>query len=419
MKRIVLQIVLALGLALMAIPAHAFSLLDPQTWPANLNPHNWPFTLIPIPEVATNPNGGVTYGVLLAFLFKNQKNDIENIFAPDITNNTDLGAGGTVRYLSYPSEDTQWYAIAGAQENIARLVDLSFSTGRTREHWWSFDGRLFFERDPTERFFGIGNNSRLGKETNYTTEQVYLMAKLGLNLTKNLQLALMERPRYLRILHGAFKRIKPITDVFPTVKGVGGGTEILNELKLTYDTRDSIDIPRSGGLALLYGDISDRRFLSSTSYTRMGAEVRHYFPIGSRITLAGHAYLQYMPSANEAPFWSRAHLGGDESFLYDSETLRGYGAGRFIDNNAAVLNVEMRTRVFEADIFNTHGIAELAPFAEAGRVFHRLSSNPVDDLHPVGGIGFRAIAEPFVVGYVDVGWGGEGAAVFSGINYPF
>ena len=43
----------------------------------------------------------------------------------------------------------------------------------------------------------------------------------------------------------------------------------------------------------------------------------------------------------------------------------------------------------------------------------------VTDLHPVGGMGFRGIAEPFVVGYVDVGWGGEGAAVFSGINYPF
>ena len=37
----------------------------------------------------------------------------------------------------------------------------------------------------------------------------------------------------------------------------------------------------------------------------------------------------------------------------------------------------------------------------------------------VGGMGFRAIAEPFVVGYVDVGWGGEGPAVLSGINYPF
>ena len=78
-----------------------------------------------------------------------------------------------------------------------------------------------------------------------------------------------------------------------------------------------------------------------------------------------------------------------------------------------------RTRVFDADLFGTHGIAEIAPFAEAGRVFRGMSENPLTDLHPVGGVGFRAIAEPFVVGYVDVGYGGEGTAVFSGINYPF
>src|SRR5713226_6492346 len=127
MKRLLVLILLLYATLFVAVPARAFTLLDPNTWPPALNPHDWPFDLFPIPEVATNPNGGITYGVLLAFLFKNQKNDIENIFAPDVTNNTDLGAGGTVRYLSYPSEDTQWYAIAGAQENIARLVDLYFS----------------------------------------------------------------------------------------------------------------------------------------------------------------------------------------------------------------------------------------------------------------------------------------------------
>ena len=119
------------------------------------------------------------------------------------------------------------------------------------------------------------------------------------------------------------------------------------------------------------------------------------------------------------PFYSMARLGGDESLLYDQETLRGYGAGRFIDNNLAVGNVELRTRVLEADLFGTHGILELAPFLEAGRVWEQMSVNPFSSLHPVGGMGFRAIAEPFVVGYVDIGWGGEGAAIFSGINYPF
>jgi len=34
-------------------------------------------------------------------------------------------------------------------------------------------------------------------------------------------------------------------------------------------------------------------------------------------------------------------------------------------------------------------------------------------------VGFRGIARPFVVGYVDIGHGSEGAAVFTGLNYPF
>ena len=114
-----------------------------------------------------------------------------------------------------------------------------------------------------------------------------------------------------------------------------------------------------------------------------------------------------------------ARLGGESSLLFNQQTLRGYGAGRFVDNNLFDVNVELRSRVWEHDIFNTHGILELAPFFDVGRVFHNPDDNFVSDLHPVGGMGFRGIAEPFVVGYVDVGWGGEGAAVFSGINYPF
>ncbi len=126
-----------------------------------------------------------------------------------------------------------------------------------------------------------------------------------------------------------------------------------------------------------------------------------------------------MPAGNEVPFWSMARLGGESSLLFNQQTLRGYGAGRFVDNNLFDINVEMRSRVWETDIFNTHGILELAPFFDVGRVFHNPGEDFVTDLHPVGGMGFRGIAEPFVVGYVDVGWGGEGAAVFSGINYPF
>ena len=419
MKRILATLIFA-GLMLGKITgAGAFSLFEPQSWPQPFNPHDWPFTLIPIPEVATDPNGGVTVGALFAALFKDKQNQITDIFAPDINYNTNVGPGGAVRFFSYPSENTQWYVLAEAHENIQRQVDLSFATGRTHDQWWSFDGRIFFERDPTERFFGIGNDSRLGGESNYTTQQVYLRAAFGWNISKNFQVALVERPRYVRIQTGAFNSINQTVDEYPKVKGVNGGSEIYNELRATYDDRDSNDIPRHGGLAMLYGGLTDRRFMSSASYNKVGANVRHYWSPWSRLTIAAQGYLQYTPAGKETPFWSMGRLGGEENFLYDQMTLRGYGSGRFVDDNEFATNVEFRTKVFEADLFGTHGIAEIAPFAEAGRVFRGMSEDPLTDLHPVGGVGIRAIAEPFVVGYVDVGYGGEGTAVFSGINYPF
>lgn len=395
--------------------AQAFDWSFPQVdWK---NPSSWPF--IPVPEVATDPNGGTTYGVLPVFLFTDHNDQIKSIFAPDITNNTTLGPGGTIRYLAYPSSDTQWYATAGAQWEIARQVDLNYETGRDRDKWWSFQGRLFFERDPTERFYGIGNNSAQGNQTNFTTQQVYGEATVGINFTKQLQLALTERPRLVRIFEGGFTDVPQIFQLFPNQKGITGGTEVLSQAMLTYDTRDSVDIPRSGGLVRTYYAIADRRFLSSSSYNRFGGELRRYQTITSRITFAGHFFMEYEPAGNEMPFWAQARLGGDESLLTDQETLRGFGSGRFIGNNLVVGNLEMRTRIFDANLFGTHGTLELAPFVEAGRVAQSISYNPVSALHPVGGIGFRGIAMPFVVGFVDVGYGGEGAAIFSGINYPF
>jgi hypothetical protein len=428
MKRLcTVALVLMLGLGC-ARPARAFSLVDPNTWPGYLNPntwpnafnpHNWPFTVIPVPEVESDPNAGVTYGLLLATLFTDSNNQITNILAPDINNNATMGPGGTFRFLSYPSADEQWWVIAGLQQKIARNVDIAYAIGRTHQSTWSFTGHFFFERDPTERFFGIGNSSALGNETNYTTEQLYFEGTLGYNITPRLQVAVYERPRYVRIFNGAFESIPSIFSLFPTIKGLNGGSELLNQLQATYDTRNSIDIPTEGGYEMVYASFADRRLASSISYTRFGMDVHHYFPIGQKITLATHGYLQYMPSGNEVPFWSMGRLGGEEAMLFDQQTLRGYGAGRFVDNNMFDASVEMRARVFDTDIFNTHGILELAPFFDVGRVFHNPGEVFVSDLHPVGGMGFRGIAEPFVVGYVDVGWGGEGAAVFSGINYPF
>src|SRR5205814_1641212 len=85
--------------------------------------------------------------------------------------------------------------------------------------------------------------------------------------------------------------------------------------------------------AMIRGGLADRRFLSSASYNKFGADVRHYWTVWERLTIAAHGYIQYTPAGKETPFWSMARLGGEENFLYDQMTLRGYGSGRFLDDN--------------------------------------------------------------------------------------
>ncbi len=73
---------------------------------------------------------------------------------------------------------------------------------------------------------------------------------LGLNFTEDLQLALHVRPRRVRIHMARFDSVPSIFQLFPHQKGIDGGSEVLNQVVLSYDTRDSLEVPRKGGLAL-------------------------------------------------------------------------------------------------------------------------------------------------------------------------
>jgi Omp85 superfamily domain len=385
-----------------------WQLFDPRTSP-----------IIPIPEVGTDPNGGTTVGVLPVYLVKDSRGEITEIIAPDVTYNQYLGYGGHARVLAYPSGDTQWSVELKAKEHIERGANFRYATGLSRATPWSYSVHLQYDRSATERFFGIGNDTSQDAQTNYTNEQVLLDATLGWNLSPALQLGWTLRPHYVAIEPGAIPSLPFIRQSFPNLPGVSTDHEFFNRLYVSYDTRDSVSLPTKGSQAVVSAGATDSSFLSSTSYAVLGVDVRHYQPVSDRVIVAGHVALRYMPEANDAPFWALSSLGGDRSVPSEEQPLRGFGEDRFIDRNLSSGGVEVRTRVLDLDVFATAVSLEVAPFVEAGSVFHSLSDSPVRDLHAVGGVGFRAIARPSILGYVDVGYGSEGAAIFSGINYPF
>jgi len=131
-----------------------------------------------------------------------------------------------------------------------------------------------------------------------------------------------------------------------------------------------------------------------------------------RFGLAMHARADYIQGPDDVPFFEQNEVGGHD-------TLRGFGSGRFVDKNRLFASAELRTRVYQRQIFGVNAQLELAPFIDFGQVFHSSRDSPVNDLHPVGGLGFRGVVPPQVVGFVDIGMGEQGLTAFTGLDYPF
>jgi surface antigen Omp85-like protein len=381
------------------------------------SPQNAPF--IPIPEIDTEPQSGLTLGVIPTRLSTNERDEIERIIAPDIIHSQYFGWGSRMRIFDYPSEDKQWSVVGGLKERVEREFDARYLEGQTRAEPLSYSVEAIYDRSGIPRFFGLGNESAYADQTTYVDNQGLLDVSLGHNFTPALQLAYLARVRYVDVLPGVLRGLPSIGTLFPGLKGLGSEHELMHTIMLTSDTRDSVTIPQSGARYIVYGGFVSGGLGSSVSYSYLGAQAQRYWALTSEVTLAWHVAARYMPSAGNAPFWALSSLGGDRSVIDEREPLRDDGADRYIDRNLFASGAELRTRVAAFDAFGTAVHLELAPFVDTGKVFASPGTSPFTQLHTAAGLGVRGVASPYVVGYVDVGYGHGRPAVFSGINYPF
>ncbi len=383
-----------------------------------LNPNTWP--VLPVPYIAVGPNSGTTIGIIPTMLHTNAQSQITRIIAPDITHNPYFGLGVDARIFEYPSLNTQWSIVAGMQQRVQSYFDALWQTGLLRESHWTTTLEADYDRSGTPRFYGFGNNSLRINQTNYTKQQMFVRAKIGYNFNHAWQLAYTFEARKVKVSAGTLRGIPSITQRFVDLLGLGTTHELLNRISLIYDTRNNIVIPTSGMDVVVYGGVASRNVsIDDSLFTEAGADGRFYWSPTPTLTVATHFDLRYEPTTHHVPFWGLSSLGGDASAIGGSQPLRGYGTARFYDRNAFVANIELRQTVLSLNTLSTHILIQVTPFFDTGRVFHNYSTSPFTHLHNVFGIGFRGIAPPSVVGYVDVGDGSEGIAVFTGINYPF
>jgi hypothetical protein len=374
---------------------------------------------IPVPEIAQDPDSGTTVGLLPVWLSTDDEHRIKRIIAPDVLYNPNFGYGFHGRIYDYPSEDEQWSIEGGLKERVEREFDAEYTLGRLREQRWSFTGSVIYDRSGAPRFFGIGNSTPQGDETNFTDQQEVLQAQIGWNFNRRWQFLYTARLRSVDVLPGTLDKIASIDTRFPHIRGLGINYEQLNRLSIIYDTRDNLTAPREGMQWVAYGGAASHRGIFNDSlYSEAGIDGRNFWPFNADTVLATHVSLHYLPSGHRLPFWALSSLGGGQTNIGGEQPLRGFGDGRFYDRNSFSATVELRRTAFSFNAIS-HVEIEIAPFIDVGDVFSNAASFPIKGLHKVGGVGFRGIARPSVVGYVDVGYGSEGAAVFTGINYPF
>jgi outer membrane protein assembly factor BamA len=383
-----------------------------------LNPGKAPF--IPIPEIATDPDGGTTVG-LLAVILKNDDGDhISQIIAPDVYHNQNFGYGTHARIYSYASGDTQWSVVGGIEERVERGFDAEYQSGRQREDRWSIGYSLIYDRNGSPRFYGIGNGSLESNQTNFTNAQELAQINVGLNLARQWQLLYNGLFQVVDVLPGTIDGVASIQTKFAGLDGLGSNKLQRNRLSLIYDTRDNLTIPGSGVQLIAYGGMASANGLFNDSlYTETGFDGRGYWPVVRDTTLAVHTAIRYLPYAHDVPFWALSTIGGGQSDVGGAQALRGFGGARFSARDSFATTAELRHTVMSFNAAGTSVDIEVSPFVDVGRVFSHAGTLPFDDLHVVYGVGFRGIAKPFVVAHVDLGYGSEGLALFTGLNYPF
>jgi outer membrane protein assembly factor BamA len=191
-------------------------------------------------------------------------------------------------------------------------------------------------------------------------------------------------------------------------------TTSAHRLTLSYDTRNIKETPTCGFLGSLYAETALNTLGSDASYDRLGLDLKGFQPwdADQRFVTAIRLTTELMTRQRNTPFYELPTLGG-------FETNRGYGEDRYIDRNMIAFSLEQRIRIFTMHHYGVDSHWEVAPFLDIGKVFPTPGRFNLAHLHTTGGISFRAVVRPTIVGHVDIGVGREGNAIFMGLGYPF
>lgn len=328
-------------------------------------------------------------------------------FLPILSYDTDVGFGYGVKafalnhmaldesfdlILFNSTKGERWYRL------VFSLPDFELRQGRA--YPLALDVTVDYDKWISSSFFGVGNRSLYQDRETYTREPLEISLALSRGITSALivqgglklkavrNFNFSEDSRLSRLLPGLNASRVSFASLFGTIR---------------YDTRESYINPRSG--LVLLGEVEGAPHVpfSDVGFTRLGAWVQCYSPIGTgRIVLASRLGFQAL-MGRALPVQVLLPVGGNT-------TVRGSPQDRFLDKTSAVGNVELRFPI----VWRFGGVAGI----DCGKVWHEVSDLDLGRwaTNPVAGL--RFYMETFVV-RLDVGFGRETTPVYLNFGHVF
>ncbi len=312
-------------------------------------------------------------------------------------------AAGPEYYRSTETESVIFRTSARGSVRKFYLLDAALSLPRLAGDRMFADFYAIRRYYPHIDYYGPGNDSDRAGRTSYRFEDVSIDVRTGVKPVERLKLGVIGRYMLPNTGPGTDSRFAPTEEVYGPALAPG----ILRQSDYLagggfaqFDYRDYPGSPRRGGNYLAeYVVWSDREFRAG-SFNVLHLEAQQYIPFLNEqrvIALRARTMFADPRRGQFVPFYLQPTLGG-------SDDLRGYRPFRFHDNNSLVMNAEYRWVV-------STGL-DMALFADAGQVFHRVSDFGTGRLHKSAGFGFRFNVNNNVFLRLDTGFSSEGVQVW-------
>ena len=315
----------------------------------------------PLPMYTTVPNEGSTYGAMPVFMVAddNDPDKVQSITAPSVSWNSSAGVTGTYRYYRYLELFRSWHLLLSASTTINRSVWFTYDDDRRTPGTLTLNILVRVRRNLFYRYSGRPQHDARG-ESSYTRLFAIGSARVGWNLTSDLNLGAYGEVRGDSPERHAIEGLPATQDVYPDAPGLGGAALVRAGLNVRYDTRAQGDYSPVGFAAELSGDVGHG--ITGVGWIRpVHGTARVLVPEFSSCR-GRRGSTGCRSSANDVPFYDQASLGGEVLF-------RGFPENRFIDMGAWQVEAEQRFKLFQTHFFGVVADWRIDPFVAAGQVY--------------------------------------------------